>query len=48
MGDFNDIFCDISNAAKQFQSELSKYAQERGFYGKSDGYNEYGWPPVNI
>jgi HSP20 family molecular chaperone IbpA len=53
MGDFNDIFSDISNAAKKFQSEFSKYMQERGFndsgvYGKNDGCNEYDWPPVNI
>ncbi|MDR1363251.1 MAG: Hsp20/alpha crystallin family protein [Spirochaetaceae bacterium] len=49
-GDFNDIFYDISKAAKQFQSELSRYAQGRGFgdQGVYDGSNDYDWPPVNI
>ncbi|MDR0409326.1 MAG: Hsp20/alpha crystallin family protein [Spirochaetaceae bacterium] len=52
-GDFSDIFYDISNAAKKFQSELSKYAQERGYgdsgvCGRNDGDSDYDWPPVNI
>jgi HSP20 family molecular chaperone IbpA len=52
-GDFNDIFDGISSAAKKFQQELSKYAQERygGCYSqdyRNSEYNDYDWPPVNI
>jgi HSP20 family molecular chaperone IbpA len=52
-GEFNDIFDDISRAARAFQQELSGYARN---YHKFDGkdahstgvYDEYDWPPVNV
>jgi HSP20 family molecular chaperone IbpA len=52
-GDFNDIFENISKAAKDFQQELSRYAQERGAYGGQasyckNNYDDYSWPPANI
>jgi HSP20 family molecular chaperone IbpA len=54
-GDFSNIFDDIAKAAKDFQQELSKYAQERHDFGNQTSYTgndagaeDYGWPPVNI
>jgi HSP20 family molecular chaperone IbpA len=52
-GEFNDIFDDISRAARAFQQELSGYARN---YHKFDGkeahstgvYDQYDWPPVNV
>jgi HSP20 family molecular chaperone IbpA len=52
-GDFNDIFDDISRAAKAFQQELSGYARNRHRFGdrNTNGtgcYDAYVWPPVNV
>ncbi|MDR3357197.1 MAG: Hsp20 family protein [Spirochaetaceae bacterium] len=52
-GDFNDVFDDISRAARAFQEELSGYARDRQRFGSGDAraagaYDQYDWPPVNI
>ena len=52
-GDFNDIFDDISRAARAFQQELSDYARNRHRFDGADArgtgsYDQYIWPPVNI
>ncbi|MDR2344302.1 MAG: Hsp20/alpha crystallin family protein [Spirochaetaceae bacterium] len=52
-GDFNDIFDDISRAARSFQREFSGYVRGRQKFGDQDAhgtnnYDQYVWPPVNI
>jgi HSP20 family molecular chaperone IbpA len=52
-GDFDNIFDNISKAAKSFQREAERYAHER--YGcakddrrENDTAGDYDWPPANI
>jgi HSP20 family molecular chaperone IbpA len=52
-GECNDIFDDISKAARAFQQELSGYARNYHKFGEKEScgsgvYDEYDWPPVNV